>query len=793
MATLLYTIFGITAGASLHCAQRREISPCTCAPHETYPNTIQVTCERMDNFTQVVHALENRLPNTPEINIWLKITHSNLIDLENATFAEMNMNIKNLKLNHNNLTQLPVSTFISLGRTEYLSLSDNNFDEVPRDIFSHMPNVGTLDIARGRIRRINKDDFKALPNLGTLVLATNQIDSIDNGSFPNKIFNLHLGHNKIPSLNGTVRELRELRTLFINVNELTSLEDELPETANLIMILANRNRIKAFPKSFKNLGDLDTLYFEKNELTSFDGLLKHMKKLQRLYVSENKIEYLAEDEFKDARNIDELQMARNHLVSLNNSLLNIRHLRVANFSYNHLTTFSLKEIDGLRKLRVLDLSHNKIVLLKSKIENVIDSNNEIISSSLLYELRLNHNLLKSLDKALVGLNNLRILNLAHNRLISLTADDFMKMEELEHLDLSHNYLETLSGMSEAFLPSLETLNASFNQLTVMEKDFYGLPVLCTADLSNNIIKHISINLVAQTRCSNHGVPNKLKIYLQENPVLCADNLPELVGAMEMRFARLIGVAHCIVPQQIVDPSLNMQPPIPLQQMMKPQSIGVSPILQPMEPPPSIVQIIVPAALIQETVTATNNNNETSQHMDDKTIDENSLKNDTISEISIQNHANFTQETSEENHAVNNKKEENDTIHSHETEIDSNVDSNDTNSKLAQDIPAEKSIDESIIEEIPETDPIQEFNKIPTPQEAPYPPLSLPEILHEVLPQPQRTHASLEVTENEDEDGLPVQHDAEIPHEEQPSIQEDDESEDEMSKDLLQDTLPESPS
>lgn len=101
MATLLYTIFGITAGASLHCAVRREISPCTCAPHATYANTIQVTCERMDNFTQVVTALENRF--SPTFNIWLKITHSNLTDLENGTFAEMNMNIKNLKLNHDNL------------------------------------------------------------------------------------------------------------------------------------------------------------------------------------------------------------------------------------------------------------------------------------------------------------------------------------------------------------------------------------------------------------------------------------------------------------------------------------------------------------------------------------------------------------------------------------------------------------------------------------------------------------------------------------------------------------------
>ncbi|XP_063700212.1 insulin-like growth factor-binding protein complex acid labile subunit [Culicoides brevitarsis] len=759
MATLLYTIFGITAGASLHCAQRREISPCTCAPHETYANTIQVTCERMDNFTTVVDALQNRLPTN--FNIWLKITHSNLWDLDNATFAEMNMNIKNLKLNHNNLTSLPVSTFIALGRTEFLSLSDNDFHEVPRDVFRHMPNIGTLDIARGRIKHINRDDFKALPNLGTLILATNQIESIDNGSFPNKIFNLHLGHNKIPSLNGTVRNMNDLRTLFINVNELTSLEDELPESSNLLMILANRNKIRHFPKSFKNLPALDTLFFDKNELVSLDGLLKHAKKLQRLYVSENKIDYLAEDEFLEARNIDELQMSHNLLVSLNNSLINIRNLRVANFSFNQLTTFSLKEIQGLRKLRNLDLSHNKIVLLKNTLENVVD--NEIVSSSLLFELRLDHNLLKSLDKALVGLNNLRHLNLAHNRLTSLTADDFSKMEELETLDLSHNQLETLAGMSEAFLPSLETLNASFNQLTYMEKDFYGLPVLCTADLSNNIISHISINLVANTRCSNHGVPNKLKIYLQENPVLCADNLPELVGAMEMRFARLIGVAHCIVPQQIVDPSLHMQPPLTLQKMMKPQPLGVSPILQPMEPPPSIVQIIVPAALIQETAQTTN-------VTDEKPLE--SVSNDTETASLPEVHAH-----EEHPHEEIISKEENDTIHEAENTPDEENVSEEVEEKeisapslpkaTIQDIPAEKSVDDAIIEseDSPEIDPIQEFNKIRTAPDG-YP--SLPEILHEVLPQPQRTHASL----GGDDEGIVGEEMAELREESPSDIQKD---------------------
>lgn len=101
MATLLYTIFGITAGASLHCAVRREISPCTCAPHEMFHDTIQVTCERMESFTQVVDALTDRF--APENNIWLKITHSQLDDLGGRNFGEMKMNVKNLRMNHDNL------------------------------------------------------------------------------------------------------------------------------------------------------------------------------------------------------------------------------------------------------------------------------------------------------------------------------------------------------------------------------------------------------------------------------------------------------------------------------------------------------------------------------------------------------------------------------------------------------------------------------------------------------------------------------------------------------------------
>lgn len=115
MATLLYTIFSFTAGASLHCAVRREISPCTCSPHQMFANTIIVTCEKMESFSHVVDVLQDKF--TPDFQIWLKITHSQLLDFDERKFAEMNMNIKNLRLNHNSMRWVEIIV-TAVGRIE---------------------------------------------------------------------------------------------------------------------------------------------------------------------------------------------------------------------------------------------------------------------------------------------------------------------------------------------------------------------------------------------------------------------------------------------------------------------------------------------------------------------------------------------------------------------------------------------------------------------------------------------------------------------------------------------------
>lgn len=249
-------------------------------------------------------------------------------------------------------SSLPISTFRNLTKVEVLSLADNAILEIPREMFEHMPNLGTLDIARGKIKEIRSDDFSRLKNLQTLVVASNEIELLEKECFPKTLTSLHIGRNKISSLNGTLRLLTDIKMLFINANNLTSLEEELPDSApHLMMLMASNNRLEKLPKTVKNLIALDTCYINDNELRSLDGLFSHRNSLIRLYLEHNKIEYLAEDEFLKSENIDEINLSSNFIPSLNKSLQYITNLRYANLSGNMLRELSMQEIYKLMKVK----------------------------------------------------------------------------------------------------------------------------------------------------------------------------------------------------------------------------------------------------------------------------------------------------------------------------------------------------------------------------------------------------------------------------------------------------------
>lgn len=66
----------------------------------------------------------------------------------------------------------------------------------------------------------------------------------------------------------------------------------------------------------------------------------------------------------------------------------------------------------------------------------------------LHELRLDHNELETLNGALSGLNHLSGLYLSFNKLRKISPDDLIGLDELKYLDVSHNRLTTLEETSK---------------------------------------------------------------------------------------------------------------------------------------------------------------------------------------------------------------------------------------------------------------------------------------------------------------------------------------------------------
>nr|XP_015834267.1 PREDICTED: insulin-like growth factor-binding protein complex acid labile subunit [Tribolium castaneum] len=514
MSALLLSILGLSVGIP-HCPMWKEIAPCTCRMDSTKLTTIH--CDKMTSYDQVVRLLKGHF--APEDRVSLKISFSKLDDLPFRAFNELNISIENLKLNHDGLGELAGDTFDGLNRVVFFSLADNLLGKVPEHLWKRMPGVRTVDLGRTKIKALTGSSFKDLP-VQCLVLAGNSISQMDQDSFPKEVQRLHIGRNNLKTLNKTLTNLSDLIWLFANSNELTDLEGELPlDAKKLKMIHFSNNKIEKLPQQLKTLTYLESLFFQYNHIQSLDGTLGKARKLVRVVLEHNNIKTLTKEDFTENEILESLILGHNEITSLNNSLLNLKNLNFLNMTFNHLSEFSFQEIVGLQELKSIDLSYNRIKTLIGPATNLVEWNIKLT------ELKLDHNEIESLDGALSGLPELLRLNLSFNKLRRISPDDLIGLDQLRLLDVSHNYLTTLEETSKTFLPRLEELRASHNYLTILERDFHGLPVLCHADLSNNQIVALGRDLVSKTRCKiGHGVHegtwDTLKIYLQDNPILC---------------------------------------------------------------------------------------------------------------------------------------------------------------------------------------------------------------------------------------------------------------------------------
>ncbi|XP_059552576.1 podocan-like protein 1 isoform X2 [Myotis daubentonii] len=364
--------------------------------------------------------------------------------------------VTTLSLSNNRLSYLPPSLPPSLER---LHLQNNLISKVPRGALSRQTHLRELYLQHNQLTDSGLDatTFSKLHRLEYLDLSHNQLAAVPAG-LPRTLTVLHLGRNRIQQVEAArLRGARGLRYLLLQHNQLGAAG--LPAGA------------------LRPLRGLHTLHVYGNRLERVPLVLP--RRLRSLVLPHNRVAALGARDLAATPRLAELNLAYNHLVSA----------RVHHRAFRR-----------LRALRSLDLAGNQLTRVPSGLPTG------------LHTLRLQRNQLRALEpEPLAGLDQLRELSLAHNRLRvgDIEPGTWHELQALQVLDLSHNQLsfvppdlpEALEELHlqsnrishvgpEAFLstPSLRALFLRANRLhmtSIAPEAFLGLPHLCVVDTTGN--------------------------------------------------------------------------------------------------------------------------------------------------------------------------------------------------------------------------------------------------------------------------------------------------------------------
>jgi Leucine-rich repeat (LRR) protein len=215
-----------------------------------------------------------------------------------------------------------------------------------------------------------------------------------------------------------------------------------------------------------------------------------------------------------------IQSVRHHEVAVYNKTGKLpenlleQYRNVTSLVATHLNLTTLSRAFRYRyfdQLKDLDLSHNKLTVIEKY---------EFTGMRGLETLSLANNLIEQLDdQALLGLGKLQRLNLSHNKLTSFTTwyTFFYVLINLNELKLDNNQLKTIDFEMFGFSRQLLTLELQNNEIEEVEyngfrfdQEFVGRKL----NLSNNNLK--DVNFLGQCKkMQNLDLSNNINMTLSE--------------------------------------------------------------------------------------------------------------------------------------------------------------------------------------------------------------------------------------------------------------------------------------
>lgn len=198
------------------------------------------------------------------------------------------------------------------------------------------------------------------------------------------------------------------------------------------------------------------LRWMESDVSDVNEAIREPETLVFLDLSGNKVKSLKNYMFANYTSLRAMNLSRNKIDDLPRSVFVNLDLEILRLSHNQLTAIPFQVFAPMQDLRVLDLSHNGIVTI---LDHFFKFNRYI------EELLLNNNnITKLTSNALADLTYLKRLDLSTNSLESVAKGLFDALNNLEYLNLANNPITNVPSSTFRGLTNLRWINLSNNKL-----------------------------------------------------------------------------------------------------------------------------------------------------------------------------------------------------------------------------------------------------------------------------------------------------------------------------------------
>lgn len=354
-----------------------------------------------------------------------------------------------------------------------------------------LPSLRSLDISLNYLSTLDPSSFANTPLLETINISRNELSMIHPSTFHqlDHLFEIDASYNNlqeiIPGLPAAVERISLKRNKISSLPVPPNKAFDLP---NLRMLDIGSNMVQRVPRSaFKSLSQLRFLSLAKNRIQTIDETSLHgLERLEILNLRDNRIMAMHEKSLQTLVDMRDLNIQGNRIELFVDGLLsNLQRLERLDLSRNNLIEVQPSSFRNTRSLRSLDISEN----------NLRDLPESIMGLSDLRELDVSFNRLSGLSPVILSsLRQLEELKASNNKVLGIPQGTFRDLPVLQYLDLSSNELNMMEAGSVRNLPQLQEIVLADNRLVELgDRIFEELPNLQAVHLQQNNLRYISPN------------------------------------------------------------------------------------------------------------------------------------------------------------------------------------------------------------------------------------------------------------------------------------------------------------